>query len=90
MKVKELERFAHSAWSPLSNSRTYLATITAEDNRQSNDSLTDSGVAIPSALEIFEFDVKENNSMSMQSNISLQIKQKYVDIFLKKCCISMH
>ncbi|CAH8861513.1 unnamed protein product [Trichobilharzia szidati] len=76
MKVKELERFAHSAWSPLSSSRTYLATITAEDNRQSNDSLTDSSVPIPSALEIFEFDVKENNSMSMQSNISLQIKEK--------------
>lgn len=38
MKVKELEKFAHSAWSPLSCNRTYLATVTAENDREATDS----------------------------------------------------
>ncbi|CAH8570921.1 unnamed protein product [Heterobilharzia americana] len=74
MKVKELERFAHSAWSPLSHCHSYLATVTAEDNRQSNDLHLDAKIT-PSTLDIFEFNVKEK-SLSMQLNVSLQTKQK--------------
>ncbi|VDO73225.1 unnamed protein product [Schistosoma margrebowiei] len=74
MKVKELEKFAHSAWSPLSCNRTYLATVTAEDDREATDSNINTSMASPT-LDIYEFNVKENN-LSMQTNISLQIKQK--------------
>ncbi|KAH9580289.1 Protein transport protein Sec31A [Schistosoma haematobium] len=74
MKVKELEKFAHSAWSPLSCNRTYLATVTAENDREATDSNINTSMTSPT-LDIYEFNVKENN-LSMQMNISLQIKQK--------------
>ncbi|CAH8536044.1 unnamed protein product [Schistosoma turkestanicum] len=75
MKVKELEKFAHSAWSPLSCSRTYLATVTAEDNREPTGSNINTSSNSPT-LDIYEFNVKENNLLSMQVNISMPIKQK--------------
>ncbi|CAH8617463.1 unnamed protein product [Schistosoma rodhaini] len=74
MKVKELEKFAHSAWSPLSCNRTYLATATAEDDREATGSNINTSITSPT-LDIYEFDVKESN-MSMQMNVSLQIKEK--------------
>ncbi|TNN15048.1 Protein transport protein isoform 1 [Schistosoma japonicum] len=74
MKVKELEKFAHSAWSPLSYCRTYLALITAEDSREPTVSNMNESITTPT-LDIFEFNIKES-SLSMQANISLQIKQK--------------
>ncbi|KAK4468148.1 hypothetical protein MN116_008313 [Schistosoma mekongi] len=74
MKVKELEKFAHSAWSPLSCCRTYLAIITAEDCREPTVSNINGSITTPT-LDIFEFNIKES-SLYMQANISLQIKQK--------------
>ncbi|CAH8646503.1 unnamed protein product [Dicrocoelium dendriticum] len=69
MKIKELERFAHCAWSPASCDSTILATITAEDD---GNGTLGTCTSSPPVLELFRIQWDSQLDMPLTASINVE------------------
>ncbi|KAF5394166.1 hypothetical protein PHET_12116 [Paragonimus heterotremus] len=74
MKVKELERFCCTAWSPASCDRIYMAAITAEEE-DSDPAMNAVDTHLAPTLELFQLNLQDP-SLDMQPTLTVEVKHR--------------
>ncbi|KAF6773515.1 hypothetical protein AHF37_06794 [Paragonimus kellicotti] len=76
MKVKELERFCCTAWSPESCDRIYMAAITAEEE-DSDPDMNAVDTHLAPTLELFQLNLQDP-SLDMQPTLTVEVKHSQI------------
>ncbi|KAA3679246.1 uncharacterized protein DEA37_0007155 [Paragonimus westermani] len=74
MKVKELERFCCTAWSPASCDRICMAAVTAEEE-DSDSAMIAADTQLAPTLELFQLNLQDP-SLDMQPTLTVEVKHR--------------